>query len=94
MDQFLAEVVANELAEQQRHIFHTLLDHDGRLFVVPHDVRMALFLVNSLMYFAHFEVQPHKFLLCLYFKELLYDEWPLLLRLEEVSLMPRRFCLV
>ena len=55
---------------------------------------MSLLLVNSLMYFAHFEVNTHKLLLCLYLEELFYDEWPLFLRLKEISFMPRRFCLV
>ena len=94
MNQLLAEIVANELAEQQCHIRGTLLDHDRCLLIIAHDVRMALLLVNRLMYFAHFKVNTHKFLLCLDFKELFHHEWPFLLRLKEVCFMPRRLCFV
>ena len=53
MNELLAEVVADELSEEECYILDSLLYHDWRLLVVPHDIGMVSLVVNRLVNPAH-----------------------------------------
>lgn len=74
MDQLLAQVVTNVLAQQKCHIFDSLLDLHGRLLVVSHDVGVMLDWVNSSMYVPKLGLKRLEFVIArLYLEQLLHD---------------------
>ena len=56
MDQLLAKIVTDELAQEERDFFHSLYDMNWRLLVVAHHVWVAALRVDSLMDLSHFSL--------------------------------------
>ena len=65
MSQLLAQIVADVLAQQKGDILDTLLNHDRRLLVIAHNIRMASLTIHRLMDRPHLLIQLVEFLLCL-----------------------------
>ena len=78
MNQLLRQVIADILAEKKRHVFDPLLDLNGRLLVVGHDIWMVLDRVYSTMYVRKLSLERIKlvdlfFIAGFYLEKLLYD---------------------
>lgn len=88
MDKFFAEIMADELTQEESDIFDALLDLHGRLLVVCHDVGVFALGVDHPVYVRHLGLHSRKLLVSLHFQKLLDDEWSLFFGSNQVGLVP------